>query len=323
MPGQRLPARGRVDRLLSALPDDLHRSRVFVAFVDGELCAAAELREAPQRYRWDLIELAAGSPRLDATDDVCEELWTALLEVAIRRAGEAAVKRVFASSVDDGPARAALRASGFEAYSPLILLRGTVPAPPVALPAGMRPQDASDVWSIHQLYHRATPRAVQFAEASTSAVWELPEPQPWHRLGIAKPAVSAYVLETTDGIEGYCRIDALASGAIATLLVADEIECAVPELVVAAAVQAGIRAGAPLALVLPGYRLEHVTAFERAGFVVAEERVALVRHTTAPALVQTRLAPLPADAERVPRGVPSYYRASRARGSRVTCRPNH
>ncbi len=48
-----------------------------------------------------------------------------------------------------------------------MILAGTRPGGPIALPEGMREQEDSDVWSIHQLYHHVTPRAVQFAEALT------------------------------------------------------------------------------------------------------------------------------------------------------------
>ena len=130
----------------------------LVALVDGELCAYMVFRPQASRYRWDVLAVAAGSPRLDATDDVCIELWSALLEYAIKQAGEAGAKRLFATAPDDGAAYESLRATGFEQYAQFMILPGTRPGGPVGLPEGMREQDDSDVWSIHQLYHHVTPR---------------------------------------------------------------------------------------------------------------------------------------------------------------------
>ena len=51
------------------------------------------------------------------------------------------------------------------------------------------------------------------------------------------------------------------------------------------------------------------------GFELEHERTAMVRHTTAPAVVHARLAPIPVEAgERVPRGIPTYVRNARRTG---------
>lgn len=307
-----------IDRLLAVLPSRAFGDRMFVALVDGELCALMAIRIRERQFRWDVMAVAAGSPRLDATDHVCVELWTALLEYAIRQAGEGGAKRLFASAHEDGPARASLRAVGFEAYMRYTLLDGMVQTALVALPVGMRPQEDSDVWSIHQLYHHTTPRTVQFAEALTSTAWELPRRPPWVRGGLQRPTAASFVLETRDGIEGYCRIDLTPRRAVATLLVSDGCRELATSLVNASALQAGIRRNAALDVVIPGYLGDLVKHFEDIDFVERDERVALVRHTTVPALVHTRLAPLPVveGTERVPKGVPSYFhRLRRGRSS--------
>jgi hypothetical protein len=307
--GDAAPVPDMLDRILAVLPARAVRDRIFVALVDGELCALLALRLQERRFRWDVTILAAGSPRLDATDHVCIELWTALLEYAIRRAGEAGAKRLFASAHEEGPARESLRAVGFEAYARYSVLRGSVQAVPVALPAGMRPQEESDVWSIHQLYHHATPRPVQFAEALTSTAWELPKRSLLEYGGIHRPGVAAFVLETRDGIEGYCRIEQTARRAVATMLISESCRDVAAGFVNASAFQAGIRHDPTLSVVVPGYLGDLLTSFNEAGFEACDERVALVRHTTVPALIHTRLSPLLAaeGAERVPKGVPSYF----------------
>lgn len=307
--GDAAPVPDLLDRILSVLPTRAIRDRIFVALVDGELCALLALRQQERRFRWDVTAVAAGSPRLDATDHVCIELWTAMLDYAIRRAGEAGAKRLFASTHEDGPARESLRAAGFEAYTQYSLLQGVVQAAPVALPTGMRPQEDSDVWSIHQLYHHTTPRPVQFAEAVTSTAWELPKQSLWEHGGFQRRSVTAFVIETRDGIEGYCRVEQTPRRVVATMLLSENCHDLAGEFVNASALQAGIRRDAPLNVVVPGYLMNLVSRFIDLGFVESDERVALVRHTTAPALVHTRLTPLiPAEGtERVPKGVPSYF----------------
>ena len=296
------------NRVLAVLLTRAVRDRIFVALVDGELCALLAVRTQERRFRWDVIAVAAGSPRLDANERVCVELWTAMLEYAIRGAGESGAKRLFASCHDDSPARESLRNVGFDAYSQYAVLNGCVEASLIALPAGMRPQEDSDVWSIHQLYHQTTPRAVQFAEALTSTAWELPTRLPWLRGGLQRPSTTAFVLETLDGIEGYCRIVQTSRRAVATLLVSDGCRDRAAGLVNASALHAGIRRNMALDIVIPGYMGDLVTRLEDLGFSVRDERIALVRHTTVPALVQTRLVHAHAEStERVPKGVPSYF----------------
>jgi hypothetical protein len=70
-----------------------------------------------------------------------------------------------------------------------------------------------------------------------------------------------------------------------------------------------------MCLIIPAYAQDRIARFERAGFEILDERLAMVRHTTVPAVVHTGLAPIPVveAAERVPRGVPTYLAERRAR----------
>ncbi|MGH9176237.1 MAG: hypothetical protein ACRD1H_17855, partial [Vicinamibacterales bacterium] len=201
--------------LLSALPAGSLYERVYVALVDGELCAHASFKPKASRYRWDVMSVGAGSPRLDATDDVCLELWSELLEYAIKQAGESGAKRLFATAFDAGVAFESLRGTGFEPYARFSVVTGFPPVGPIVLPEGMREQEDSDVWSIHQLHHHVTPAAVQFAEALTSSVWERPPPSIMRRIGATGPVSKAYVIDYGGDIQAYCRIDHRRSGAMA------------------------------------------------------------------------------------------------------------
>lgn len=299
-------------QLLATVPANLRQGRVFVALVDGELCAYLVYRPRTSRFRWDVLAVAAGSPRLDATDDVCFELWSALLEYTVKQAGEAGAKRLFATTSTDSAAFASLRAAGFERYARFMILCGTRPSGPVGLPEGMREQEESDVWSIHQLYHQLTPRAVQFAEALTSTVWELPHRNLLGRLSGVPPRSRAFVLDTTNGVQAYCALQVRRGGAMARLMISNECRALAVPFVLAAAAEAGVAPNCRLRVLIPGYASELMSGFEDAGFDLEHARTAMVRHTTAPVMVHARLAPILADAgDRVPRGVPTYIRNAR------------
>lgn len=307
---------------LSVLP--AARERAFVALVDGELCALAVLRPDERQFRWDVVRLAAGSPRLDASDDVCQELWAALMEYTVRRAGEAGARRLRATAEEGGVALASLRSAGFEPYLRYTVVNGTRPEQPVELPLGMRQQHPSDVWSVHQLYHHVTPKPVQFAEALTSSAWEPPR-RSFSALMQRRPSdVAGFVLATDHGIEGYCRVDVRGRGALVQLLINPGCFEQAVTFVLAATHEAGLGRSAPIRVVIPAYLGELVARFENTGFGVEAERAALVRHTTAPARVHVRLAPLPLEVgERVPRGVPTYLRGVRgaAKGTARSVQP--
>jgi len=302
-------------QVLATIPANLRQGRVFVALVDGELCAYMVFRPQASRFRWDVLAVAAGSPRLDANDDVCIELWTALLEYAVRQAGEAGAKRLFATTDDQGPAYESLRLAGFERYAQFMILAGTRPSGPVALPEGMRELEDSDVWSVHQLYHHVTPRSVQFAEALTSSVWERPQTSLLDRLTGMPPRPRAFVLDTRNGVQAYCSVQVRRGGAMARLMISPDYRAQAVPFVIAAASEAGVSSNCRLRVLVPGYAMELVSGFTEAGFDLEFERTAMVRHTTAPAVVHARLSPLPVEAgERVPRGVPTYVRNARGSG---------
>ncbi len=292
---------------VAALLPNRSREQIYVALIDDELCATLSMRPQSIAYRWDIAALAAGSPRLDAADATVLELWTALLEYGIAASGSAGAKRLFAAAVEESVACRSLRTAGFEPYTRQTMLRASGVSSPAGAPAGMRRQEASDVWSIHQLYHHVTPRPVQFAEAWTSAAWELPRQSPFALLAPDHRPVHQLVLETIDGIGGYCRVTGHHHRARLELLVDPSVRDEVGSFVAAAAEEAGVE-GSDLEIVIPQYSSDLIWPLETIGFVTVAERVALVRHTTAPAVVHERFAVAPVEGERVPKGVPSYYR---------------
>lgn len=295
-------------QFMAALPVKVQDERGYVATVDGELCGYLLVERQQRMYQWELVGIAAGSPRLDATDDVCIELWTALIELAIQQAGQSGVKRVFASADPGGPAYQSLRSNGFEPYESLFVLTGALPSALAQQhPAGMRRQLNSDVWSVHQLYHRVTPPAVQFAEALTSNEWDLDSQSWWKKATSPNHLPISYVIEDTNGISGYCRVEKRHGRSMITFMLAPHSSAHVTAFLSAAARDAGVGANDVVQIVVPGYAMEHVGELRRSGFPVTWERTRLVKHTTVPIVVRPQLVPVSSvdERERAMRGVPS------------------
>ena len=289
----------------AAIAPGYTRERVYVALIDGELCAALSMRSQEITHHWDVAILAAGSPRLDAEDTVVLELWTALLEYGIAASGALGGRRIFAAAEADSIAYQSLRAVGFEPYTRQTMLRAVDIGDHAAPPVGMRSQEPSDVWSIQHLYHHVTPRPVQFAEALTSAAWEI---HPQTILGwLLQDRQRQYqsVLETVDGIVAYSRITRRHRCARIELPVDPCALDAAPAFVAATVAESGAH-GCSIEIIIPEYRADLAWKVEGIGFDAVADRIALVRHTTAPATVRERFA-APAEGERAPKGVPSYF----------------
>ena len=107
------------------------------------------------------------------------DIWFRLLEGLLERAGEARIERVFASigpRFDD--VGEILRQLSFQPYTQQQIW--VLPEPVIEAGSSLlalRQQQRRDVWAIHQLYHRITPRHVQHAEQKQSVSWQLPRPR--------------------------------------------------------------------------------------------------------------------------------------------------
>lgn len=283
--------------LAAGVADRLSATRGFVALIDGELCAYLIVGRHDIPYRWDVIALGVGSPRLDASDDVSVELWVALLEYAIKDIGALGARRLYASAVEGSTLFEGLRQAGFSSYTRVSFLRGHPSQLPDRAPTGFRAQQASDVWSIHQLYHRSTPPVVQFSEALTSDEWELPEHSWRDRLSLRRHTPYGFVLETAEGVGGYCRVVRRGSTVMVSLLTNMAYRPAAVDLVSASVTAAGVDETDELNLVIPAYFQEAVSSFEAYGLRVETELISMVRHTTAPMVVHPDLRPATAAAE--------------------------
>ncbi len=252
----------------------------LVSEVDGEICGYALFDRDDEHFRWYATELGAGSPRVDATGEVAIELWAALLEDGIRRAGEQGVRRIFAFARPESTENHGILSAGFQGYASYLVLRGREFGSLAAFEQ-FRPQHESDLWSIHQLYNHSTPRSVQFAEALTSDSWSV-EPGARFR---QRNGLAGFVVPEEDGIAAACRVDSRGSRPIVTLLCDDQVSDRMPAFVATSLEEAGIDGAVDV--IVPGYLQHLVRDFVAVGFSVSDERVGLVRHTTAPAIVES------------------------------------
>lgn len=301
-------AGGRKSRLLAARPGFRNNQLVLVATIDNEVCAWLSVVRDDRDLHWDLAEIAAGSPRLVASPAVCLELWSALIRHAVQEAGANGVKRVYAVADDDSVAMDALRENGFESFEQRFILKrqGRWPEETTRL-VHVRPQQDSDIWSIHQLYHQVTPRGVQFAEARTSAEWE-PRSTSWfNRTMIGSVRESSFVLDGGDGVLGHCRIISRGDQSLARMILAPQYANQADSFLFSSIVLTGSDPSCPFYVDVPGYLLEYLGVLERCGFEVVSDRIGLVKHTTSPVVVRPKLTPVPAadERERIVHGVPS------------------
>jgi hypothetical protein len=251
-----------------------------VATVDGEVCAYAYFERGDERFRWYVLQLGAGSPRLNATDEVSIELWSAVLEEGVVMAGEAGARRLFAFVEPDTAAYEALRLTGFAGYSRYYILRGTHAGDERGM-SGLREQHESDLWSIHQLYNRVTPRGVQFAEAFTSDAWST---DVGGRGALNRAGPKGYVVPMEDGIGVACQIIYVNGRPVVTFLCDEPLYQSVAGIVGAALARA--QADGDADVVVPGYQHHLIHQFLESGYWIHRELIGTVRHTTVPAVVQ-------------------------------------
>jgi hypothetical protein len=270
-------------QLTSALTGFGPATDQLVAVVDGEVCAFALFERGDERFRWYVTEIGAGSPRLDATEEVAIELWVALLEEGIRRAGEAGARRIFAFVEPESSEYEGLREAGFDGYTNYYILRGRMPLPESAAVLSLvRPQHESDLWSIHQLYNHSTPRGVQFAEALTSDAWALPDES---RNPFARTTASGFVVPLEDGIGAACQIGMRGRCPYVTFLCDERLESSIASIVAASLARAGI--DREVDVVVPGYQQHLMSQFLALDFAIMDERIGMVRHTTVPAVIES------------------------------------
>lgn len=248
--------------------------RMRVARANGVLEAAALFRVTHVDQRWQL-EL------LSVRDEEDDRAIDAVLRCAVRDAGAAGARRLFARMPQGVLHERALRRSGFVPYMTEHVLRFSGKHGAVfGDSAGVRRIHPADVWGVHQLYLEVVPRQVQYAEAMTSRAWD--DLQPLRR---GTRRASGWVVEEHGRIRGFARVSTLESGQVARLdiLAAPELRGIAQNLITTAVGEAVSMGGVKCLAVIPGYAQEWSSILEEVGFTDEGLQTAFVCYTTVPA----------------------------------------
>lgn len=270
------------------------QARVAVASVNGSLAAWLAYAPHGDPHVWQIAAAGAGNRRLRPNDDVSAVLWSTLLEFAISDAGAHGARRLFAAATSDAPGWHALQRAGFEMYGYATQLHGVPDVDRAESPAGFRSQEPSDVWGIQQLYQRATPRVVQFAEALTSRTWEVSRQRAWDRVRGRLPRTRSWVVEQRSEMTVYCRLDVSGRTHVISWIAEPEHRHQVIPAILASLRASGISRRTCLVLV-PGFCDELLPEFEACGFVPERQADLMVRPTTVATVIRARPVLLPMD----------------------------
>jgi hypothetical protein len=283
----------------AALPGSRRIRRSFVAYVDNQPAGLIDLVSDPANHRWVLSRILTRRQLPDGNEpSMRESIWRELALHAVRSAGAARAKRIHAMLDVDSPVVQVLESTGFAIYAQDTFLALT--SEPDFGPAGIvRPQEPSDVWAIHHLYHQVTPRPVQYAEALTSNFWG--------RIVPGQPASRGYVVE--DGLEvvAHCRVTRGCDGPVLHLMVRHDAQDLLVPIVRDVMSDLGPQGKRVVGVVVPDYLQEHVAPLESIGFEQIGRQSRMVKYTVVARRMQFRgVEEIVKDAsERVPAGSPT------------------
>ena len=265
--------------LLGSLPFTRRFHRVFVATLDDRLAALVELEPYAREYRWVVASLAV-SPALDS-EETWIELWSEILLHSVRAAGSSGAKRLHAAPPTDGPAFEALRRASFSVFAnqTTLLAHGLHLDGHEEIP--IREQEPSDAWSIHQLYHLATPQPVQHAEAFTSNHWDTRRD--------AGSVVRGFLVDRGHQVAGYCRVRAWRRTHVLELLALPGEAHLFGSLVPEALSRVGVGRKDSVWVSVPDYAMDQVSFLDILGFEPVDRQARMVRYTAVP--VRSRVAP--------------------------------
>ncbi|MGH2531614.1 MAG: hypothetical protein ACRDJW_04850 [Thermomicrobiales bacterium] len=248
------------------------KPRFFVAHASDAMVGFAHFQSNAPDQRWQLIALGAATAAEDAV-----LVWEDLVAQATVTAGSRGVKRLYARAVRETPVVQSLKAVGFAPYATETVFLARTPKA-LAQGAGLRSQEQSDTWAIHQLYNVAVPRQVQYAEAFTSHRWDVKtrfEVQPGTE-------AAGWLIEDGHHVVGYARVLTLGCAHILELLYHPERRDTLELLL--DGVLSRLVDGRPTRQIycaVRGYQMEADTFLERRGFVSILEQELHLKYTTA------------------------------------------
>lgn len=286
--------------VLASLPVTRRYWRGYIATASQGLRAAVEIQPEPRDYRWVVAALAAGPESVPEQSELLVDVWEALLIAAIRAAGASGAKRLHACAPLDGPALEALLRANFTIYA----YQTTLAASGVGLGAlngtVIREQEPSDAWALQQLYQRATPQPVQFAEAFTTNHWDVGRRAAWR--------VRGFLVERDHQAVAYCRVTSRGHQHVVDVLALPGEAGLLRELVPQALARSGAGENDEVWVGVPDYHSEYISHLEAVGFAVTGRQARMVRYMAVPVRTsQARPLPLvPEVGERLSARLPSY-----------------
>ncbi len=274
--------------------------RVFVARSERHPVGYAVFRVVDPDRRWELEGIGANLGVYEA-QPVLEEL----VNFGIVAAGLEGAKRLYARVPRRSGLGPVIRASGFSPYANEMLLGGSI-AGRGGASTGVRKQQPSDVWSIHQLYMATVPHPVQFAEALTSHHWEI-------RPRLATLSVrSGWLIETGHHVAAYARSESRPEFHVIEFQVLPDRSDLFPKLIDSAFADLATMSPRPVYVVVRGYQQEFIRPLGERGFSLHLEQELLIKHTTAMARAsQAAIVSFPHDVkDPVGKRVPTFLNGS-------------
>lgn len=279
-----------------------NRPLVFVAKSGSRLVGFVHFQSVGSDRRWCLIGMGSGTGVYEAYP-----VWTELLRAGVRESGLEGVKRLYARAPVGSAAIRALNAVGFTSYAEEIVY---IADQSLTLfeTVGLRQQEASDTWAIHQLYNSSVPQQVLYAEARTSHYWDIDESRFSRGTNVKGWLVEdryspvAYVRSTVDGSVAMLEVTYAPGAAGTAAALTDTVVRRLRHDRKVTRVFCAVRT----------YQQEFGSMLVQRGFAPSLEQYVFIKYTTAPVRGTVgEVVPLPVEGvERIPSRVPTYFQGT-------------
>lgn len=280
-------------------PLSRNRPATSLAFIGDRFAGYAQFDERGPDRRWVATSVGAVG---GLADD--RAVLDGLLEFSVVRAGMRSVKRLFARVGSGSVVYESFLACGFEPYmDESIHVLERIRPKSTAL-AQVREQEPADTWAVHQLYHAAAPKHLQYAEAWTSHRWDVAARKGAQRIW------RAYVMEDGYQMIAYAAVRCANDTAVLeAMYLPDRREALTPFVQSVLARVAEAAGSARIYVTARGYQQELRSALAGEDFRHVADQHLMIKYTTAKVAVRSVATPvgLPAEVlERVPKRVPTY-----------------
>lgn len=293
-----LPVDSQQPAVTLAMPITRGARRAYLASMHQRACGLIEVAPDPNEFRWLISRLGVTvTEPVETFQRMCSsiDIWSELLLAVVKAAAESGAKRLHATPPVDTPVLASFRKAAFINYAEqtVFMTNESIHAKRSDIP--VREQEASDTWSIHQLYHRATPHPIQYVHAFTSNHWD------------ATRNVRAFLAERDQELIGCCRVAQIGGDIILELLALPGETSVLPGLISEALVRSRAGRRSVIWAGVPDYHQEYQQVLLDLGFNAINRRACMVRYTAVPARASLERASSLADVvDRLPARLPSY-----------------